>query len=60
MHVVISGSVLSEPVTLRRPETKIDNCFMCVFAGFESILEGICGQMLLGDLTLHDGGFYAH
>ncbi|XP_011610905.2 uncharacterized protein lcorl isoform X1 [Takifugu rubripes] len=23
--------------------------------GFESILEGICGQMLLGDLTLHDG-----
>lgn len=31
-----------------------------MFAGFESILEGICGPMLLGDLKLHDGGFYAH
>lgn len=40
--------------------TSSDNCVLFMFAGFESILEGICGPMLLGDLKLHDGGFYAY
>lgn len=33
-------------------------CFFCVFCcllGFESILEGIYGQLLLRDLNLFDG-----